>query len=358
MAKRTKTAFSDDRLVKIKWLSIGLLFGALGATVIAVTNANPNLPGDVNDDNVVNISDLSILLSNWGKRYTPGPGPNPNPNPNPGPTPQPGQQTLGVGGVATPAGAILATGDTTSKLTITSGGTAGNPKVYDGKGHKVGLVEIKADHVVVQNYRVCSNALDGFNTMGNDHVTIQNNDIKCIKGPGDLNGVEFYGNNLKFMYNTFEDWVIGDPGDSHTDCFQTWNNDPGESSSNVLIKGNRCTGPKYVEGSGKYWIRQCVMAQGAEGRDDGGSGGTGDSSNWLITENYFFDDWNQCIKLDDIDNSHVTRNTFAGESKRVIEITENTENTKYWSDNIVTGNYGQVGATITQGAGPTSLPGL
>jgi hypothetical protein len=62
-------------------------------------------------------------------------------------------QTLGVGGVATPAGAILATADQAAALNITSGGTSGAPKVYDGQGHTVGRITVTADWVVVQNFR-------------------------------------------------------------------------------------------------------------------------------------------------------------------------------------------------------------
>jgi hypothetical protein len=340
-----------------------LLFANLGAIFIFSSRASVALPADINDDGVVNITDLSILLSNWGKTVTPNPpgptpnppGPTPNP-PGPNPNPNPGEQTLGVGGVATPAGAILATGDSTSTLTITSGGTADNPKVYDGKGFKVGKISIKADNVVVQNYRVCPNGVYGIEIPPRrTNVTVQNNDIKCVKGPGDLNAITFFGNNLKFLYNTMEDWVVGDPGKSHTDCFQTWNNDPNESSSYIVIKGNRCTGP--LQGQGNYTVHQCVMAQG-KAATDGGGGGSGNSEHWIIDGNYWKDDWNQCIKLEDIDDAHVTRNTFAGASSRIIEIRSTSVGTFYYSDNIVTGSYGSVGVTAKPGPGPTTLPGL
>ena len=49
-------------------LLFALLFGAVGGYIIYRSFAapNPNLPGDLNADNIVNISDLSILLSNYG----------------------------------------------------------------------------------------------------------------------------------------------------------------------------------------------------------------------------------------------------------------------------------------------------
>ena len=97
-----------------------LVFAVIGSVFIFRSfAANPNLPGDVNNDNVVNITDLSMLLSaygkpgtaadfngdgqvgitdlsilltNYGKTYSgnPGPGPTPpGPNPNPAPATYP-----------------------------------------------------------------------------------------------------------------------------------------------------------------------------------------------------------------------------------------------------------------------------
>jgi hypothetical protein len=276
-------------------------------------------------------------------------------SPSTAPSGTPSGQTLGCGGIPTPAaGPNVVQVPAGSDLTISSGGTAGNPKIYDGGCNQVGKITIKASNVVVQNFKVCPNGRYGIESSGNSDIIIQNNDIKCIKGPGDLNAITFYGNNIFILYNTAIDWVVGDPGSSHTDFIQTWNNDAGESSSNVTIKGNRAEGP--LKGQGNYTIHQCIMAQG-KAATDGGGGGTGNSENWLIAENYFKDDWNQCIKLEDIDNAHVTRNTFAGASDRVIEIRETSEGTKYYSDNNVTGSYGSVGATITNGPGPATIPG-
>ena len=44
-----------------------LIFAAIGGVIIwRSLAANPNLPGDLNSDNTVNVTDLSILLSNYG----------------------------------------------------------------------------------------------------------------------------------------------------------------------------------------------------------------------------------------------------------------------------------------------------
>ena len=56
---------------KAKIIAISLIFAAIGTIFLwSSFAANPNLPGDVNNDNKVNITDLSILLSNFGKAST------------------------------------------------------------------------------------------------------------------------------------------------------------------------------------------------------------------------------------------------------------------------------------------------
>jgi len=351
-----KSVVSTD---KVKWLIVGLLFANLGALYIFTSNASVALPADINDDGVVNITDLSILLSNWGKTTPVNPNP-PGPTPTPpGPNPQPGQQTLGVGGVATPADAIKTTADSTSELKITTSGTADKPRVYDGQGHTVGTITIRANYVTVQNFRIKGSSQDGVNTEGTGN-TIQNNEILSIvkAGDGDLNAIEWFGNETKILYNKAENFIPSNAGTSHTDAMQTWvSSSHPTASKNVLIKGNRFVGPKGSDPGSDYsvpTIHQCVMAEGLN--KGGNSGGNGDPSNWLIDSNYFGDSWNQCIKLDGVDNVAITRNEFAGNSTKIMEITSGSSNVKYYSDNKVTGSYGGVGYTVTQGAGPTTIP--
>src|SRR5260221_12226273 len=63
----TQPSFSKRRL-----LLFALAFGAVGGYVIYRSFAapNPNLPGDLNSDNIVNVSDLSILLNAYGTTNT------------------------------------------------------------------------------------------------------------------------------------------------------------------------------------------------------------------------------------------------------------------------------------------------
>jgi hypothetical protein len=267
----------------------------------------------------------------------------------------PGQQ-LGVGGVAKPANAVLTTRDSKKQLNIDESGSEGSPRVYDGQGHTVGTIDIRADWVVVQNFKVQATGQYGIDSQGT-HITIQNNDIKGVKesGNGDLNAITFVGDYHSIRYNTAIDFVSGDPGDSHTDGIQTWNDDPGESSSHVVIQGNYFSGP-LTEGKGDdsdSYIHQCVMAEGAESTD-GGGGGTGASRDWLIAGNYCVGD----MKFDDIDNVTVTGNEFAGVDKRVVVVTPLSSGFEFYSDNKITGKYGQVGVEVKQGnwTGTSPIP--
>lgn len=260
------------------------------------------------------------------------------------PTPTPTDKEdgqLGVGKAATPPDAVLTTQDSTAPLEIKDSGTEGRPKVYDGQGHTVGTIKIRANWVVVQNFRIKASGQYGFDSRG-AHVTIQNNDVKGVhrSGDGDLNGITFFGDYTSILYNTLDNFVSGDAGDSHTDAVQTWNTHPGMSSSFVTIKGNLFKGA--LKDDHKTYIHQCVMAEGKDSTD-GGGGGTGTSHDWLIAGNYCTAD----MKFDDIDNVTVTGNEFAGTDKRVVVVTPLSSGFKYLSDNKVTGTYGSVGVPIT-----------
>ena len=47
-----------------------LAFALIGFLLVRTFAANPNLPGDINNDNTVNVTDLSILLTNYGTTNT------------------------------------------------------------------------------------------------------------------------------------------------------------------------------------------------------------------------------------------------------------------------------------------------
>lgn len=261
-------------------------------------------------------------------------------------------QTLGVGGVAAPAagpGVVLATADRATKLTITTPNT-----IYDGGGFQVtGGIDVKADGVTVQNFRINSRRQYGVYAEGRN-ITIQNNDIANVKvsGDGDLNAITGFGENLRVLFNTAVNFVTGDPGSSHTDFFQTWISSSHPTGSTGLeVRGNKATGPANPSRLNSIAsIHQCVMI---EGRGRGGNtGGTGDTKNIVISDNEFGDSWNQCIKLDGVQGAVITRNKFTGSSQHVVAITSASSDIKYYSDNVVSGSYGDVGVPIVAGAGP------
>ena len=249
-------------------------------------------------------------------------------------------QTLGVGGVATPAGAILTTADSTSTLNITTSGTASNPRVYDGQRHTVKKLNITADYVVVQNFVVRGADNSGVYSIGTGNV-IQNCDIAQVNegGVGDINGITFFGDNTKILYNSIGQnamLVSGSLNGSHTDGIQTWNTPSKRSSSNVTIKGNYITGPTQ---SDERYIHQGVMSEG-KNSTDGGGGGTGTSQNWTVEANYFKTYGNQCLKFDDVSNVTITKNTFAGSCTKIVAKGTLSTGIVFASDNTITGSYG------------------
>ncbi|HZE40122.1 MAG TPA: hypothetical protein VE172_15045 [Stackebrandtia sp.] len=270
--------------------------------------------------------------------------------------PQP-RQTLGVGGVETPPDANLVK-DQDSLYTIDSGGTADDPEVYDCQGNTVvGGIEVKVDNVVVQNCRVDAQQQYGIFSDNSNNVTIQNNDIKGVMndgdGDGDLNAITFFGNGTKILYNTAIDFVDGDPGDSHTDFIQTWVSDSHPiASDDVEVRNNKATGPKNPDHDNSIpSIHQFVMAEdyGCGGNSGGDTDGM---KNWIVADNEVGDSWNQAIKVDGPDNVAITRNDFVGSSDKVMEVTDESSDAKFYSDNKVGSDYGEVGMDITPGDGP------
>lgn len=270
-----------------------------------------------------------------------------------GGTTPPATQTTGVGGVATPPGATIV-GNQSSEYTISSGGSSSSPKVYDCQGNTIrGGVKIEADNVVLQNCRVDAEQEYGIYSDNSDNVTIQNNDIKNIKGPGDLNAITFFGNNTKIQYNTAINFVTGDPGDSHTDFIQTWVSDSHPTASdNLEVRFNEATGPANPDRDNSVpSIHQFLMAEDyGEGGNSGGD--TDGMKNWIVADNTVGDSWNQAIKLDGPDSVSITRNHFVGSSDHVMEVDGASSGVKFYSDNQVGSDYGSVGYTVTSGSGP------
>jgi len=63
---------SRNRFSRLQLSVFLLIFVAIGGVAIwrSLAASNPNLPGDLNNDNTVNVTDMSILLSNYGTANT------------------------------------------------------------------------------------------------------------------------------------------------------------------------------------------------------------------------------------------------------------------------------------------------
>lgn len=69
-SRRVTALRRPARLSKSQLFIFAAVFAAIGYLIFRSFALNPNLPGDLNNDNTVNIQDLSILLSNYGTSNT------------------------------------------------------------------------------------------------------------------------------------------------------------------------------------------------------------------------------------------------------------------------------------------------
>lgn len=257
-------------------------------------------------------------------------------------------QTLGVGGIPTAtagSGVTLIGADSGSTLNISASNVT-----YDGQGHTVPKINITGSNVTVQNFYVRGGSNSGIYSLGSNN-TIQNNDVAQITvADDDINGITFFGDGHKILFNKVDNLVSGAPGAAHTDGIQTWATPSKNSSSNVTIKGNWINGP--AQSDVKY-IHQGIMAEGPESTD-GGGGGSGVSRNWVVDGNYFKTYGNQCLKFDDIHDVVITRNIFAGSATKLVETGDFSTGIVFYRDNTITGSYGSNGISITPTDGPGS----
>jgi hypothetical protein len=311
------------------------------------TQANKTNAKPVSDDNYGETKVYRVKVTHGSK---PGEVTFPASVPPVDDTPPPVDGSVGVGGVPAPAGAIKATEDNFNPVTFDK------PGVYDGQGHVIGFPTVHSG-VTLQNYRIVANNQYGAVLNGND-IVFRNNDIKGVKptGDGDLNAITLFGSRVDIINNTAEDFVSGDPGDSHTDFLQTWVSSSHPNPSNdVRVIGNKVTGPANPDRNPKIpSIHQFIMVEGAG--QGGNSGGSGKPSRWLIAGNEVEDSWNQAIKLDGVDDVTITGNKFNGSSDHVIEVTDASTNVKFLDDNVVGSGYGSIGTEVIHGGGTTTPP--
>jgi hypothetical protein len=208
-----------------------------------------------------------------------------------------------------PGDVICYTDDLDEPLKISVGGTADDPIVYSGDGStRVPGITATADHVVVQGF-----VSDGADSTGiwasGKNVTVQDNLITRVRHTDDdVDGIRFFGDGFQVLHNTVRELEgTDDIGDSHVDCIQTYaTSQPG--SSDVLIQGNRCEGIRA----------QCLMAEGPD--DDGGSG-EGESRDWLFDGNWCDAHAEaQSVALEDIQNVTISNNEMVGEGNKAFAL--------------------------------------
>jgi hypothetical protein len=265
-------------------------------------------------------------------------------------------RTAGPGGIPAPAPADNVELNTADRgaMTITASGTASTPRIYDGGGRTCGAVVINANYIVFQNYNVRPGSQYGVYITGH-HVTVQNCDIKNVRvsGDGDLNAFTVFNTDNKLLYNTAVDFVGGDPGGSHTDWCQTWvSSSHPTPAHNLQIIGNVGTGPANPSRNNSIpSIHQFFMCEGAG--HGGNSGGSGNPTGLLISDNTIGCSWGQDIKLDGAANVDICRNRFVGSSDHACDFTSGT-NLRFYSTNTVGSGYGNTGVSITAGDGPAN----
>lgn len=208
---------------------------------------------------------------------------------------------------AKPGDVVCFDGDMSkTRLEITKGGTAEQPVTYAGNGQDVGGITIEADHVIVDGYRVTEPEAPGVRMTGNN-ITLQNNTITRPVG-GDGDGIRFFGNDLKIVKNTVSE-TNNDYG--HADCMQTYSSDS-PPSQRVLIEGNRCVKIDNM----------CLMA---EGPNDGEGDGKGNSSDFVIKNNFCESlRASQTLMIEDVQNCRILDNEFAGPTHHAIGLAINS----------------------------------
>jgi hypothetical protein len=234
----------------------------------------------------------------------------------------------------------VAAGDYGEDVDLSRSGSPGSPVGFYAQGKVVvRSFDISADHVVVSGFEVTGSSGSGVSISGR-HVTVQDNNIHhtgthgilCSKssgcsdavirnnivtyfagigitifgsnvlvegndishgldGPGDTDGIRFFGDGHVMRGNVIHDIVNAEAGGAHTDCFQTFDTSH-PPVTNIVIDGNICTNVDH----------QCIMA-----------GAVGTQSRGVVFSNNVCDinGW-QAVFFIDIAQVTVSNNVFTG----------------------------------------------
>ncbi len=206
-----------------------------------------------------------------------------------------------------PGDVVCFSGELDEPLEITAGGIEGAPVTYRGDGTVVPGIRVEADNVIVEGF-VSSGAESTGIVSNGENVTLQNNEVTQVEYTGDdVDAIRFFGDGARILNNRVYDLEGNDVEDSHVDCIQTFAVS-GPGSSDVVIQGNRCEDIRA----------QCLMAEGPN--DEGGSG-QGESRNWLFDGNYC-DTYAeaQSVALEDIQDVTISNNEMVGEANKAFAL--------------------------------------
>ncbi|NBD34464.1 MAG: hypothetical protein GVY30_00515 [Chloroflexi bacterium] len=148
------------------------------------------------------------------------------------------------------------------------------------------------DVYIADNYIYGCN--QGIMSVSGDSWLVENNEVERLirpEGGSDADYIRFFGTNHVIRGNYFHGTRQEEIGTSHTDCFQTYDNNDGQAH-NVLFENNMCTD----------FVHQVFMMEG-----------TGSShTNITIRYNVFegFAAWGVCAH--NIRDLHVKNNTWVG----------------------------------------------
>jgi hypothetical protein len=206
-----------------------------------------------------------------------------------------------------PGDVVCFSGELDEPLEITAGGIEGAPVTYRGDGTVVPGIRVEADNVIVEGF--VSSGADSTGIVANgENITLQNNEVTQVEYTGDdVDAIRFFGDGARILNNRVHDLEGNDVEDSHVDCIQTFAVS-GPGSSDVVIQGNRCEDIRA----------QCLMAEGPN--DEGGSG-QGESRNWLFDGNYC-DTYAeaQSVAVEDIQDVTISNNEMVGEANKAFAL--------------------------------------
>lgn len=218
---------------------------------------------------------------------------------------------------------------------------------------------------LIRNNRLYRNAMSGIEINGKNHL-VEGNEIwgtiqyhpKWTNPPNwvDADGMRFFGSGHLIRKNYIHDISFDDPEnvDPHIDCFQTWENRPGEAGNNIIFEQNFCevleaqaygeNGVAFMlEGASHLIIRNNILQ--AHGLVNTGAGGNSYLSivNNVMSSNPSFPLENHPggVGLRDCPNTIVRNNIFYDLPAHIISVQGTSTQGLYVGHNLAYRSDGQ-----------------